>query len=121
MDSPIAALLAAALPVRVLGYDPPCQVIHYDDLVEAVALAIDQRCGEVLNIVGRSVVLLSRLLATAGVFAPPLPGALADSLAPAAIDGAHLRWRTLADGRRATALLGFRPRRSLEDCLRATR
>jgi len=119
MDSPVAAFLAAALPVRVLGYDPPCQVIHYDDLVEAIALAVDQQCGEVLNLVGRSVVPLSRLLAIAGVFAPPLPGPVADRLAPAAMDGAHLRWRTLADGRRATALLGFRPQRSLEDCLRA--
>jgi len=121
MDSPIAALLAAAVPVRVLGYDPPCQVIHYDDLVEGITLAIDQHCGEVLNLVGRSVVPLSRLLAMAGVFAPPLPGPVADRLAPTAMDGAHLRWRTLADGRRATALLGFRPQRSLEDCLRAPR
>ena len=121
MDSPVAALLRSAFPVRALGYDPPCQVIHYDDLVEAVALAIEQRCGEVLNIVGRSVAPLSRLLAMAGVFAPPLPGPLADRLAPVSMDGAHLRWRTLADGRRATALLGFRPQRSLEDCLREHR
>lgn len=119
MDSPVAQLLAATVPVRVLGYDPPCQVIHYDDLVSAIALAVDQGCGEVLNLVGRSVAPLSRLLAMAGVFAPPLPGPLADRLAPAAMDGAQLRWRTIADGRRATALLGFRPQYSLEDCLRA--
>ena len=30
----------------------------------------------------------------------------------------HLRRRTLVDGRRATAVLGFRPRRSLEEALR---
>lgn len=119
VDSPLGALLRAAFPVRVLGYDPPCQVIHYDDLVGGIVLAIDQRCGEVLNLVGRQVVPLSRLLAAAGVFAPPLAGPLADRLAPAAMDGAHLRWRTLADGTRATALLGFRPQKSLEDCLRA--
>lgn len=121
MDSPIRALLSAAVPVRVLGYDPPCQIIHYEDLVEAIVLAIDQQCAEVLNLVGRGVVPLSRLLATAGVFAAPLPGPLADRLAPAGLDGAHLRWRTIADGRRATALLGFRPQRTLEDCLRGPR
>lgn len=121
MDSPMAALLGAAMPVRVLGYDPPCQVIHYDDLVAAIALAIDGECAEVLNLVGRSVVPLSRLLAMAGVFAVPLPGPAAERLAPAAMDAAHLRWPTLADGRRATALLGFRPQRSLEDCLRGSR
>lgn len=118
VDSPVAALLRSAFPVRVLGYDPPCQAIHYDDLVEAVALAVEQKVAEVLNIVGRQVAPLSRLLAMAGVYAPALPGPLADRLAPAAVDGAHLRWRTLADGRRATALLGFRPRKNLEDCLR---
>jgi nucleoside-diphosphate-sugar epimerase len=116
MDSPLAAMLRAPFPVRVLGYDPPCQVVHYDDLVRAVALAIDQRCGEVLNIVGRAVVPLSRVFAMAGVVAPPVPGPIADRVAPAATDGAHLRWRTLADGRRATALLGFQPQKSLEDC-----
>ncbi len=121
MDSPIAALLAARVPVRVLGYDPPCQVIHYEDLVKAVALAIGGGCGEVLNLVGRSVVPLSRLLAMAGVFAPPLPGPVAERLAPRGMDADHLRWPTLADGRRAAALLGFRPQRSLEDCLRGSR
>jgi nucleoside-diphosphate-sugar epimerase len=118
MDSPLGALLRSTFPLRVMGYDPPCQVVHYEDLVCAVVLAIDQRCGEVLNIVGRSVVSLSRLFAMAGVLAPALPGPVADRLAPSATDGAHLRWRTLADGRRATALLGFRPQRTLEDCLR---
>lgn len=121
MDSPVGALLRATVPVRVLGYDPPFQVLHYDDLVEAVTLAAAQPPAEVLNIVGRAVLPLSRLLALAGVFAPALPGPVADRLAPASMDGAHLRWRTLADGRRATQLLGFRPQRSVEDCLRARR
>jgi nucleoside-diphosphate-sugar epimerase len=121
MDSPIGALLEASLPVRVLGYDPPCQVIHYDDLVEAIALAIDRGCGEVLNLVGRSVVPLSRVFAAAGVLAAPLPGPIAERLAPAGMDADHLRWPVLADGRRAAALLGFRPQRSLEDCLSGTR
>jgi nucleoside-diphosphate-sugar epimerase len=119
MDSPLAAMLRAALPVRVLGFDPPCQVVHYDDLVRAISLAIEQRCGEVLNIVGRDVVPLTRLLAMAGIVAPPLPGPVADRVAPSATDGAHLRWRTLADGRRATAVLGYKAERTLEECLRA--
>jgi UDP-glucose 4-epimerase len=116
MDSPLAALLRAPFPIRVLGYDPPCQVVHYEDLARAVALAIDQRCGEVLNIVGPAVVPLSRLVAMAGVVAPPVPGPIADRIAPAAPEGALLRCLTLADGRRATALLGFRAHRTLEDC-----
>jgi nucleoside-diphosphate-sugar epimerase len=120
-DSMLEALLRAALPVRVLGYDPPVQPLAYEDLVHAVVLALEQDAAEVLNIVGRSVVPLSRLLAMAGVFAPALPGAIADRVAPAALDGAHLRWRTVADGRRAMQVLGFRPERSLEESLRARR
>lgn len=121
VDSPLAGLLAASLPVRVLGYDPPCQALHYDDLVAGLVLALEQRCGEVVNLVGAEVVPLSRLLAMAGVFAPPLPGPAADLLAPTATGGEALRWRTLADGRRAGDLLGFRPQKTLEDCLRARR
>jgi nucleoside-diphosphate-sugar epimerase len=120
LDSPLAALLRARLPLRVLGFDPPCQFVHYLDLVEAVALAIEQRCGEVLNIVGPAVLPLSRVLAEAGVVAAPLPGPLAERLAPPGFDAAHLRWRCLADGSRAAALLGFRPQRGPKECLRAT-
>ena len=119
MDSPLAALLRATVPLRVLGYDPPCQVVHYDDVVRAIALAVQQRCSEVLNIVGPAVAPLSRLFAMAGVIAPAVPGPVADRIAPSATDGAHLRWRTLADGRRATAVLGFRAQRTLEECFRA--
>jgi nucleoside-diphosphate-sugar epimerase len=117
----LEALLRAAMPVRVLGFDPPVQSLAYDDLVHAVVLAIEQDLGEVLNIVGRSVVPLSRLLAMAGVIAPALPGPIADRVAPAAFDPEHLRWRTVADGRRAMQVLGFRPERSLEESLRARR
>jgi len=121
LDSTLEALLRSRFPVRVLGYDPPVQPLAYEDLVQAVVLAIEQGSAEVLNIVGRSVVPLSRLLAMAGVYAPPLPGAVADRIAPAAMDGARLRWRTVADGRRAMQALGYRPERSLEEALRARR
>ncbi|HYC56024.1 MAG TPA: NAD-dependent epimerase/dehydratase family protein [Candidatus Binatia bacterium] len=121
IDSTLEALLRASFPVRVLGYDPPVQSLAYEDLVQAVVLAIGQRSDEILNVVGRSIVPLSRLLALAGVFAPALPGAVADRVAPAALDGARLRWRTIADGRRAMQVLGFRPEHGLEESLRARR
>ncbi|MBI5504574.1 MAG: hypothetical protein HY899_07215 [Deltaproteobacteria bacterium] len=121
IDSPLQAWLSAALPVRVLGFDPPVQVLDYEDLVEAVVLAIEQRSAEILNIVGRGAVSLSRLLALSGTVALPLAGPLADRLTSDAMDGKRLRWRALADGRRAMQALGFRPARSTEETLRARR
>jgi nucleoside-diphosphate-sugar epimerase len=116
MDSPLGAYVAARTAIRVLGFDPPCQVVHYDDLVRAIVLAVDARCAEVLNIVGNEVVPLSRLLALAGVLAIPVPGPLAGWMVTGTFDEAHLRWRNLADGSRATVLLGFRAERTIEEC-----
>lgn|GEM_PF-1979898 len=121
IDSPLEAWLGTSLPVRVLGFDPPVQVLHYEDLVDAVLLAIEQRSSEILNIVGRGAVTLSRLLALAGTVSMPLPGPLADRLTSEAMDGKRLRWRALADGRRAMQVLGFRPLRSTEETLRVRR
>lgn len=118
VDSPLAALLRAQPAVRALGWDPPCQAIHYDDLLEALALAVEGGCAEVLNLVGRETLALSRMMALAGVLPLALPGPLADRFVPASADPRSLRRRTLVDGRRATAVLGFRPRRSLEEALR---
>lgn len=119
IDSPLQAWMRASLPVRVLGFDPPVQLLHYDDLVDAIVLAVEQRLSQVLNIVGRGAVSLSRLMALAGTASVPLPGPLADRLASPAMDGKRLRWRTIADGRRAMQVLGFRAARSTEETLRA--
>lgn len=121
VDSPLQAWMRASPPVRVLGFDPPVQLLHYDDLVDAIVLAVEQRLSQVLNIVGRGAVSLSRLLALAGMVSLPLPGPLADRLTSPAMDGKRLRWRSLADGRRAMQVLGFRPVRGTEETLRARR
>ncbi len=107
VESPVSQYLSATFPVRVLGYDPPVQVIHYRDLVAALLAAVEQQAEGVMNIVGRGVVPLSRLTAGAGVFAPALPGAIADYLAPRALGSTRLRWRCVADGRLAKQVLGF--------------
>ncbi len=120
-DSPLEAWISVSPTVRVIGFDPPVQILHYEDLVDAIVLAIGQRCLEILNIVGRGAVSLSRLLALTGTVSLPLPGPFADRLVCDAMDAKWLRWRALADGRRAMQVLGFRPVRSTEETLRARR
>lgn len=117
--SEIADYLDAALPVRVAGFDPPIQVLHYADLLDAIERGVTEDVTGTLNVVGRGVVLLSRLVALCGRVAVPLPEMVARWLAPAVLGADALKWRCVADGRRAEQVLGFHARFSAEEALAA--
>ena len=117
VSNPMAEYLAAPLPVRVLGHDPPVQVVHYDDLVEAILRAAEEAVSATINIVARGAVPVSRLGALAGRYMFPLPYALARLVAPAVLGADPLRSRCVADGGRAVQLLGIQPRRCAEEAL----
>jgi hypothetical protein len=117
--SEISDYLDATMPVRVAGFDPPIQVLHYSDLLDAVARGASEDVTGTLNVVGRGVVLLSRLVALCGRVAVPLPETVARWLAPAALGAEALKWRCVADGRRAEQVLGFHARFSAEEALAA--
>ncbi|RMF24799.1 MAG: hypothetical protein D6760_02545 [Deltaproteobacteria bacterium] len=115
--SPVTELLGARLGVRVAGYDPPVQVTHYSDLIEALALAVDQRPRETLNIASRGVVPLSRLGALAGRVLLPVPRVAAALMLPEGLTAAALAGRCVADDRRAAQVLGFMPVFSAEEAV----
>ncbi len=119
---PVASLvgdfLTARFPMRVVGYDPPFQVIHYSDLLETIHAALVQPGPAVLNVAGRGVVRLSRLAALAGVLAPPMPAMLVRRLASPVPGIARLRYRCIADARRSVQVLGVTPRYGAEEALR---
>jgi nucleoside-diphosphate-sugar epimerase len=117
--SEILDYVSAVLPVRIAGFDPPMQVLHYTDLLDALARGVTEDAEGTLNVVGRGVVLLSRLVALSGRVALPLPEPLARWLAPSALGAEALKWRCVADGRRAAQVLGFHARFSAEDALAA--
>jgi len=117
--SEIADYLDAAMPVRVAGFDPPIQLLHYSDLLDALQRGVAEDVTGTLNVVGRGVVLLSRLVALCGRVAVPLPETAARWLAPAALGSEALKWRCVADGRRAQQVLGFHARFSAEEALAA--
>ena len=109
--------LSHTVPLRVLGYDPPFQLLHSSDLVTAVVAAADVRHNGPLNITGRGTVPLSRLGALAGKPALPVPARLAAFLAPRSMALERLMRRCVADNARAHQVLGFTPRYSAEEAL----
>jgi len=115
--SQITDYLAAAVPVRIAGYDPPVQLVHYQDLVRAVARSIEEGVTGTLNLVGRGVAPLSRVAALAGKLVAPVPASVAALVAPDALGLAPLRGRCVADGSRALRLLGLSPKYTTEEAV----
>jgi UDP-glucose 4-epimerase len=119
-------LKGRAIPV-LLGFDPMMQVLHEDDLVAAIELALKPGVRGVFNVAGASQAPLSRLIAARGALPMPMPGPLlstalsrARALRLSPIDAgelAFLRYSFLVDGDRARAELGFTPARTLKQTL----
>ena len=117
LASVVTEYLSSPMPVRVLGFDPPVQVVHYEDLVTAAACAVDERPGLPMNIVGRGVVPLSRVSALAGRIAWPLPQSLAERFAHRSVGSEFLSCRCVADGSRALQAMAFSARYTTEEAL----
>ena len=114
---------------RLLGFDPMIQLVHEDDVVDAIVGALKPGVRGVFNIDGQTQAPLSRLLSARGATALPIPGPLfaaalerAAALRMTAIgkgELAFLRYSCLVDGRRARAELGWAPRHTLRQTLEA--
>jgi UDP-glucose 4-epimerase len=111
----------------LLGFDPMMQVVHQDDLVEAVGMALHPGRRGVFNITGMTQAPLSRILSARGAQTLPLPGVLltralvrARALRLTKLDDSelvHLKYSCLVDGKRAADELGFQARRTLKQTL----
>jgi len=116
-------------PPVLLGFDPMVQLLHEDDLIQAVLLSLEPGARGVFNIVGPGEAPLSSILAELGRQPVPIPHFLARPLLsrlwklgvvnfpPGELP--HLRYQCMVDGRRAREALGFRPQRSLRDTIRS--
>ena len=107
----------------LLGFDPMMQVVHQDDLVSAIDLALAPGVRGMFNIAGPAPVALSHALAVLGRQAVPLP----HSVARAAVERLF-RWRVtsfpaaeldfiryvcMVDDTRARQNLGYAPAHDL--------
>jgi len=116
-------------PFVLLGFDPMVQLIHVEDVAEAIALALAPARRGIYNLIGPGEVPLSTILRELGRETRPIPHpmakpilSLAFSLGLSSFPVAELdfiRYVCMVDGRRAMAELGFHPRYGLKDTIHA--
>ncbi len=121
----IARILRQRYVPTILGFNPMMQFIHEEDLVEAVALALERGTHGVFNVVGPGAVPFHTAIQATGGIPVPLPELVARPLferlfelglfptPSGAIDFA--KYPCTLDGRRFQRVTGFRPRFSLEE------
>ena len=119
---PLARYLDLEVVPTVMGYDPALQLIHRDDCVEAMTLAVKRGPAGAYNIAAPGVEPLSALLDAAGKLHAPLLPPIGLELAAFAIRQAGmaflspqlldlLRWGRSLSTAKAARELGFRASR----------
>lgn len=121
-----------AVPMMA-GFDPMIQVIHEEDTVEALALAVHARVTGIFNIEGPGAVPISVIIKERGAVPVPIPSILA----PAfwrwfrryiyLVSGRHIKFSTAdmdylkfpcnVDGRKTREILKFQPNYTLRDTI----
>jgi len=129
VDTPMTRFLKNPWAPSLLGFDPRMQIIHEDDVVEALAHAVLNDVPGVFNVASTEVLPLNKMKGLVGklpvsVFHPfaywgmrfreRAGAALAPSLP---IEPDYLRYPWVADLRRMQEELGFTPRYSAEEAL----
>jgi UDP-glucose 4-epimerase len=74
LDTPIMRLIGSPVIPTWMGFDPMVQVIHGDDAIEAMVLALRSGVRGPVNVAAPDTVSLSRVLRRLGKTAIPLPG-----------------------------------------------
>ena len=69
-------VLLMPVMVRFLGYDPPWQFIHENELVDLILMLLNEKQGGVFNAAGDGSVPYSEVISAAGKLSVPLPFAL---------------------------------------------
>jgi UDP-glucose 4-epimerase len=112
-----------------LGFDPMIQVVHEADVVHAIHLALAPGVRGIFNLAGPEPLPLSRIIKILGRSSVPVPVSLGKlmlkrmwslrltNFPPPEID--HIRYVCMVDDRRAREVLGFAPRQSIEETVRA--
>jgi UDP-glucose 4-epimerase len=113
----------------LLGFDPMVQVIHEEDVVEAIVCSLKPGVRGIFNVVGPGEVPLSTILRELGKSTVPIPHPLAKPVLSALWRGKltsfpvpeldHIRFVCMVDGTRAKQTLDFRPRHTLKETIRA--
>jgi UDP-glucose 4-epimerase len=113
----------------LLGFDPMVQVIHELDVVDAIVCALKPGVRGIFNVVGPGEVPLSTVLNELGRRTVPIPHPLAKPILSMLWRGRftsfpvpeldHIKFVCMVDGTRAARELGFKPRHTLRETIRA--
>ena len=119
--------LRLARPMTLLGFDPMIQVVHEKDVVDAIQLCLKPGVRGIFNLRGPGELPLSRIFGMLGRHPVPVPSSLA---APAlsrmwrfrmtsfpAPELDHIRYVCMVDDARAREVLGYAPRRSMDETI----
>jgi UDP-glucose 4-epimerase len=127
-NAPSNYLRLDPIPV-LLGFDPMVQVVHELDVAEAIASALAPGVRGIFNITGPGEVPLSVLIEELGRRTVRIPHPLAKPLWQVAFrlglssypvaEFDFIRYVCMVDGSRAARELGYRPRHSLRETIRA--
>jgi UDP-glucose 4-epimerase len=123
------ALFDHRLVPVLLGFDPLVQLLHPEDAMAAILLAVESRVGGAFNVVpARPIPLLTALHVAAKVpvaVPHPVAYAVSDTLWAAGLADApgafvdYVRYPFLGDGEKARRELGFEPRHTSRQALDA--
>ena len=130
-DNPFTRLLRTGFIPTILGFDPLWQVVHEDDAVSALHLALTTKAEGSFNVEGETTAPFSTIARLAGAQTVPMPGPLLRAtilaLESAGIASvpvpllAFLRYSWVADGMRARQQLRFEPRVPFQDAMASMR
>ncbi|UCG25144.1 MAG: NAD-dependent epimerase/dehydratase family protein [Chloroflexota bacterium] len=129
-DTPMTQFLKLQSPPKLLGFDPLLQLVHEDDVVEALAFATLNRASGIFNIAADDVMPLSRIFRL--VRRVPLPvyhpvayrglnllqGTSLQPLRYVPIEWNYLRYSWVADLSRMRKEFGFAPVYTAAEALR---
>ena len=129
VSSALTKYLRMNLVPNLIGYDPMVQIIHEEDVIQAIKLALKPNCRGIFNIAGPPPLPISRLIRHLGRDTIPIPHPLAPlvlsqlkklgitSAHPAHID--YIRYICMIDDTHAHTTLGYSPSKSLKDSIAA--
>lgn len=111
----------------IMGFDPLVQLVHEEDVIQALTRVIEQEVSGIFNIVGDGVIPLSKAIKLLGKFSLPVPALFLIPLfsllwkmrlteVPSALVD-YLRFLWVADGSKAKRELGFKPAFTTEQAL----
>jgi UDP-glucose 4-epimerase len=127
-NAPSKYLRLGRIPT-LMGYDPMIQIIHIEDVVEAMAMALKPGIRGIYNIAGPGELPLSELVRALGKVRVPLPELLArplfglmwrthlTSFPTPELD--HIKYVCMVDDSRARQNLGYSPKLTLKETIAA--